>query len=72
MDLELSLLNVSYFLLNKLKKEKAMKYDSALDFVLLLFGDDIKELFLPTLDFLFLVGKIKYNKQKDLILFIEK
>lgn len=72
MDLELSLVNISYFLLSKLKKEKALKYDTALDFATMLFGDDVKETFLPALNFLFLLGKIKYNKEKDTIIFIDK
>jgi len=70
LDLNLSVLNLGGVILNIVKEEDAVKYDELLDKVILARGVNAKEVFLPTLSFLYLLGKIEYRKNIDTIEFI--
>jgi len=48
-----------------------VKYDELLDKVILTWGISAKEVFIPTLSFLYLLGKIEYQKDIDTIEFIK-
>jgi hypothetical protein len=71
LDLNLSLLNLGGVILNIIKEEGAVKYDELLEKVILARGTNAKEVFIPTLSFLFLLGKIEYQKDIDTIEFIK-
>jgi hypothetical protein len=70
LNLNLSVLNLGGLILNILKQEEAVKYDDLLQRVLLARGGNAKEVFLPTLSFLYLLGKIEYRKDIDTIEFL--
>ena len=70
LDLNLSLLNLGGLILSILKEDGAVKYDELLEKVILARGISAKEVFIPTLSFLFLMGKIEYQKDIDTIEFI--
>jgi len=70
LDLNLSVLNLGGMILSIVKEERAVKYDELLDKVILSRGVNAKEVFLPTLSFLYLLGKIEYRKDIDTIEFI--
>lgn len=71
LDLNLSLLNLGGVILNILKEEGAVKYDELLEKVIIARGNSVKEVFIPTLSFLFILGKIDYQKNIDTIEFIK-
>ena len=71
LDLNLSLLNLGGLILSITKKEGAIKYDELLERIILLRGDNAKEVFTPTLSFLYILGKIEYQKNIDSIEFIK-
>lgn len=67
LDLNLSVLNLGGVILNVVKEEGAIKYDELLEQVILLRGTNAKEVFTQTLSFLYLLGKIEYQKDIDTI-----
>lgn len=71
LDLNLSLLNLGGVILNILKEDNAIKYDELLEKVILARGINAKEVFIPALSFLYLLGKIEYQKDIDTIEFIK-
>lgn len=71
LDLNLSLLNLGGLILNIIKEEGAIKYDELLDKVILARGNTAKDVFIPTLSFLYILGKIEYKKDIDTIEFIK-
>jgi len=71
LDLNLSVLNLGGVILNVVKQEGAIKYDELLERVMLARGANAKEVFIQTLSFLYLLGKIDYKKDIDTIEFIK-
>lgn len=71
LDLNLSLLNLGGVILNIIKEDNAVKYDELLEKVILARGINAKEVFIPALSFLYLLGKIEYQKDIDTIEFIK-
>ncbi len=67
LDLNFSVLNLGGIILTLLKEERAIKYDELLNKVILLRGENAKETFIPTLSFLYILGKINYQKDIDTI-----
>ena len=71
LDLNLSILNLGGLILNLIKEDGAVKYDELLKKVILARGASVKDVFIPTLSFLFVLGKIEYQKEIDTIEFIK-
>jgi len=71
LDLNVSLLNLGGVIINVIKEDGAIKYDELLEKVILARGNSAKDVFIPTLSFLYLLGKIEYQKDIDLIEFIK-
>ena len=71
LNLNLSVLNLGGLILTILKEDSAIKYSELLDKVILARGINAKEVFIPTLSFLYLLGKIEYQKEIDTIEFIK-
>lgn len=71
LDLDLSLLNLGGIILDIVKNEGAVRYDELLDKIILARGDNAKEVFIPALSFLYLLGKIEYQRDIDTIEYIK-
>lgn len=71
LDLNLSILNLGGVILTIVKNEGAVKYDELLERVILARGENAKEVFIPTLSFLYVLGKIEYQRDIDTIEFIK-
>jgi Fe2+ transport system protein B len=71
LDLNLSILNLGGVILNVLYEQNALKYDDLLERVILARGINAKEVFVQTLSFLYILGKIEYQKDIDTIEFIK-
>jgi len=71
LDLNLSLLNLGGLILNILKEDGAIKYDELLDRIILARGESAKDVFIPSLSFLYILGKIEYKKDIDTIEYIK-
>jgi len=71
LDLNLSVLNLGGVILNIIKEDGAVKYEELLQKVILARGDSAKDVFIPTLSFLYIMGKIEYKKDIDTIEFIK-
>jgi hypothetical protein len=71
LDLNLSILNLGGLVLRILKEEGAIKYDELLNKVIAVRGNNAKEVFIQTLSFLFLLGKIEYKKDIDTIEYLK-
>lgn len=67
LDLNLSVINLGGVILKVLLEQEVIRYDELLDKVLLTTGESAKEVFVPTLSFLYTVGKIEYRKEIDSI-----
>jgi len=71
LDLNLSIINMGGVIINIMKQNGGIKYDELLERVILVRGINAKEVFIPTLSFLYLLGKIEYREEMDTIEFIE-
>jgi hypothetical protein len=71
LDLNLSLLNLGGVILSIVKEDGVIKYDELLEKVTLSRGINAKEVFIPALSFLYLLGKIEYQKDIDTIEYIK-
>jgi hypothetical protein len=71
LDLNLSLLNLGGVILSIVKEDGVIKYDELLEKVTLTRGINAKEVFVPALSFLYLLGKIEYQKDIDTIEYIK-
>lgn len=67
LDLNLSVINLGGIILKILQSSGIMKYDDLLDRLIFVQGENAKEVFSSTLSFLYLLGKIQYNKNLDTI-----
>ncbi|OAV72938.1 hypothetical protein Barb6_00686 [Bacteroidales bacterium Barb6] len=71
LDLNLSLLNMGGVILNIIKETGIIKYDELLNKVISLHGNNATEIFIPALSFLYLMGRIEYKKDIDVIEYIQ-
>lgn len=62
LDLQFSTINVASFILSVLLKEKNVMFDELMQRVVKTNGADSKYNFMNACSFLFLLGKIEYNK----------
>lgn len=70
-DPDKTLVYASFLILKRLKKSKIVSYEELLDFI----KKEITSgeyLFLPALNFLFLLGLVNYQAKNDMIEYIEK
>lgn len=70
-DPDKTLIYASFLILKRLKKSKIVSYEDLLGFI----KKEITSgeyLFLPALNFLFLLGLINYQSKNDMIEYIEK
>ncbi len=67
LDLNFSVLNLGGVILNVVKEEGVIKYDDLLERVILARGANAKDVFIQSLSFLYLLGKIDYQKDIDTI-----
>lgn len=72
MDLDLSVIRVSSVIIKLFGKNRVMEYGEVLEYLVGKIGEDVKHIFVPTLDFLYLLGMIKYHLQTDSLEFIAK
>lgn len=70
-NLNLSMLSIASDLLLIFKKNNLLTYSSLLKSVTNKKGIQSKQMILPSLNLLFLLGKIQYHKEGDLIEFIK-
>lgn len=71
LDLNLSLLNLGGLIINILREDGVIKYNELLNKIILNRGEDAKEVFVPALGFLYLMGKLEYRKDIDSIEYIK-
>ena len=66
-NVNVSLLAISCELLKLFKKNKTITYTELLNKVIQKKGIESKNVFLPALSFLFLLGKVEYGEKSDII-----
>ena len=66
-NVDLSLLAISCELLKLFKKNKTATSTELLNKIIQRKGIEAKNIFLPALSFLFLLGKIEYHKKTDIM-----
>ena len=71
MNLDLSVINIGGVILKSLSRCPVQKYDELLNMVVYMQGNAAKSVFLNSLSFLFLLGKISYQPQNDVIKLVE-
>jgi hypothetical protein len=64
-NLDFSVLNISAFILGQLNAYYGISYDLLLEKVQQNLGDDATENYPYALNFLFILGKLKYSKETD-------
>lgn len=69
-NIDLCTIGLSVEIIKILKNESVQKYNDLLSKVLYNKGDGAKENFLIALSFLYLLGKIKYHKEEDVVEFL--
>lgn len=67
MDLDLSVVRVSSIILKQFGKNSILGYGELFESIVSKVGEDVKHVFVPALDFLYLLGKIDYHLQTDSI-----
>lgn len=65
LNLDLSVINVSALIIDKLKKNSLLRYDELLTLVTQALGKNVKEIFPYALNFLFLLNKLSYLPELD-------
>lgn len=65
LDLKNCVISVSALMLKIMQENRIIKYDELFDYVIKANGDNVKYIFVPALDFLFLLGKIEYYQESD-------
>ncbi len=65
LNLDVSVINVSALIIDKLKKDNFLQYEELLGFVVSVLGKNSKEVFIYALNFLFLIDKIQYFSEID-------
>ena len=68
-DVDTSVLFIACDVLKILKVRKIISYSDLQNLVLSARGENVKRIFLPTLSFLYLLGKLEYHKDEDVIEF---
>lgn len=66
-NISLSVVGVSFTILSILNIDKFQSYDQLLGKIIYKKGDLAKVNFLPSIIFLYMLGKIKYHQEKDII-----
>ncbi len=66
-NIDLSVIGLSALIIKLLKDEPSQKYNQILSKIVYQKGKQAKENFLLSLSFLFLLGKVKYYRQEDVI-----
>lgn len=70
MDLDLSVVRVSSLIIKLFEKNKILGYSELFECLVSKVGEDVKHVFVQTLDFLYLIGMIEYHLQTDSIEFV--
>ncbi|WP_443147026.1 ABC-three component system middle component 8 [Paenibacillus sp. HWE-109] len=70
-NLDNSVLTISGLILKVLNEQKVIKYDELYNKILTQKGDIISYGFLPSLNFLYLLGKLDYHQDTDSLELIE-
>lgn len=70
-NLDLSLINVSAFILSEFNISPIIGYDQLLIRVTKYLGKEVKELYPYSLNFLYLLGKLSYNQETDTFIYNE-
>jgi hypothetical protein len=65
LDPRFSVLHVGGLIIKALKDRGMLTFDELLAIMMDKTGEKVKEVFLPSLSFLFLMGKIQYHQQID-------
>jgi hypothetical protein len=65
MNLDISVVNITAFLLNQFKRREKVGYDELLEFVKKGLNEEAAEIYPYALNFLFLLGKIEYESNSD-------
>ncbi len=63
--MDLSVLSISAVLIRLLKVNKIMNFDELLSNIVRIKGEQARVIFTPSINFLFLVGKIEYHQELD-------
>jgi len=71
MNLNYSIIKVTGEILKLLNKQKIMEYSELLNRLQAIHGEDIKYNFIPSLNLLYLFGKIKYHAKGDVFELIQ-
>lgn len=68
-DVNSSVLFIASEILKILNARKLVTYTELQNLILSEKGENVKRVFLPALSFLYLLGKLEYHKEKDVIEF---
>lgn len=71
MNFPLSVISISSDILMILSKNNTIKYDELVSRVITGKGKKAKEMVLPALNFLYLIGKVEYHNKIDSLEFIQ-
>jgi hypothetical protein len=69
-DLKFSVIHVGALIIKAIKDKGLLTFDKLLPILIDKTGERVKEIYLPSLCFLFLVGKIRYHIEIDSLEFI--
>ena len=72
MNLDNSLIRISAILIQFLKSLKIVKFNQLLERLVTKEGDEVKYMYVPALNFMYLLGLIEYHSKNDTIEFIFK
>lgn len=64
-NIDISVINISAFILKQLSSYYDVKYDELLKKIVQNIGENARENFPYALNFLYLLGKVKYIEEKD-------
>lgn len=71
LNLNKSVIKISSLIIRYLKENKVLKYSELSQRVNEFYGEDMKQLFVQALNFLYLLGKLDYHRDIDTLELIE-
>lgn len=64
-DPRFSVLNVGGYIITALKQKSSLTFDQLLSYLTEHLSEDVKEVYLSSLSFLYLLGKLEYYQESD-------
>ncbi|MCP4219207.1 MAG: hypothetical protein GY765_31520 [bacterium] len=71
MNPQFSVINIGGLIIRALKENRMLNFDQLLAHLAAQTSDEVKEVYLPSLSFLYIIGKLVYHQENDSFQLVE-